>query len=53
VTDPPDVTAAVFWRRDRSLLIPGADFGRAALEVVRTRSEATRPTPDADDPFQD
>jgi DNA-binding transcriptional LysR family regulator len=53
VTDPPDVTAAVFWRRDRSLLIPGADFGRAALEVARTRSEATRPTPDADDPIQD
>jgi DNA-binding transcriptional LysR family regulator len=47
VTDPPDVTAAVFWRRDRSLLIPGADFGRAALEVVRTRSQAIQPLADA------
>jgi DNA-binding transcriptional LysR family regulator len=56
VTDPPDLTAAVFWRKDRSLLIPGADFGRAALEVARRRSEATVPVaaPAAGDtPLQD
>jgi DNA-binding transcriptional LysR family regulator len=46
VTDPPDVTAAVFWHRDRPPLIPGAEFGRAALEVAGQRSEAAAPMQD-------
>jgi DNA-binding transcriptional LysR family regulator len=56
VSDPPDVTAAVFWRKDRPPLIPGADFGLAARQVAAQRSEATEPAParaDADAPIQD
>jgi DNA-binding transcriptional LysR family regulator len=39
VENPPSVTAAVFWPKDQSLLIPAADFARAALEVAARRTD--------------
>lgn len=37
VDHPPEVVAAVFWRRDRPPAIPGSDFAAAALDVAEHR----------------